>query len=41
MKPRVFGLIDDTHPAAAEFFDDAVVGNRPAKKRRRIGHRRE
>ena len=24
----VFGFVDDAHSAAAEFFDDAVVGNR-------------
>jgi hypothetical protein len=26
-QPSVFGLINDTHPAAAELLDDAVMGN--------------
>ena len=25
MQPRVFGLVDHAHPAAAELFDDAVM----------------
>ena len=25
MQPRVLGLVDDTHPASAQFLDDAVV----------------
>jgi hypothetical protein len=25
VQPRVFTLVDDTHPAAAQLFDDAVV----------------
>jgi hypothetical protein len=28
MKPRVLGLVDDAHTTAAQFLDDAVVGNR-------------
>src|SRR6266849_1603403 len=27
MESGVFGLVDDTHPATAEFLDDAVVRN--------------
>jgi hypothetical protein len=27
MKPYVLGLVDDTHPAATEFLDDAVMRN--------------
>jgi hypothetical protein len=27
MQPRVFGFVDDAHPAAAEFLDDAVMRN--------------
>ncbi len=41
MKARVFGFIDDSHSAAAEFFNDAVVGNRASGEWRRIWHRRE
>jgi len=26
IKPRVFGLIDHTHPPTAQLVDDAVVG---------------
>src|ERR1700732_1516092 len=26
-QPRVFRLVDNAHPATAQFFDDAVVGN--------------
>ena len=25
MQPHIFGLVDDTHPAAPQFLDDAVV----------------
>jgi hypothetical protein len=25
VQPRIFGLVDHTHPAAAEFLDDPVV----------------
>ena len=25
MEPRVFGFVDDAHPATTEFFDNAVV----------------
>ena len=35
------GFIHHTHPAATEFFEDAIVGNRPAGEWRRIGHGRE
>ena len=34
----VLGLVDDTHPAAAQLLDDAVMGNRPAGEWSRIGH---
>ena len=27
MQLHILGFVDDTHPAAAEFFDDAVVGD--------------
>ena len=30
----VFGLVDDTHPATTQFFNDAVVRNGPADQRR-------
>ena len=33
----VLGFVDDTHPAAAEFFDDAIMGNRLANKRIELG----
>ncbi|MFZ0700639.1 MAG: hypothetical protein WAN10_08395 [Candidatus Acidiferrales bacterium] len=36
----VFGLVDHTHPAAAEFLDDSVVADCFANKRLRIGHSR-
>ncbi len=32
-EPGVFGLIDDAHSTAAEFFKNAVMGNRGAEKR--------
>src|ERR1019366_829920 len=38
MQSRVFGLVDYTHAAAAEFFHDAVVGNRLADQRGGIRH---
>ena len=28
MKPRVFSFIDHTHPATAQFLDDAVMRDR-------------
>jgi hypothetical protein len=33
VKAGVFGLVDHTHSAAAEFLNDAVVGNRLADHR--------
>src|SRR5580700_5671004 len=27
VEPAVLGLVDDTHASAADFFDDAIVGN--------------
>ncbi|MGA8036896.1 MAG: hypothetical protein WB985_13095 [Candidatus Acidiferrales bacterium] len=38
LKACVFGFIDDPHPAAAEHFDDAVMGDGPANQRRSIRH---
>ena len=38
-EPRVFGLIDNAHSAAAEFFLNVVVGNRAASNGRIIRHR--
>ena len=35
----VFGFVDDAHAATADFFDDAVVGNR-ASDHRRFAHER-
>ena len=32
IEARVFGFVDDAHSAAAEFFDDAVMGNCAADK---------
>jgi hypothetical protein len=29
-KAFVLGFIHDAHPAATEFFQDAIVGNRPS-----------
>src|SRR5690242_1780206 len=29
-EPRILGLVHHTHPAAAELFDDLVVGDFPA-----------
>jgi hypothetical protein len=37
----VFGLVDDTHPAAAQLLNDVVMGNRSPGKWGRIGHSRE
>ena len=34
----VLGFVDDTHAAATEFFDDAVVRNGAADKGLRVGH---
>ena len=30
MQSDVFGLVDHTHAAATQFFQDAVMGNGPA-----------
>src|ERR1700733_3711074 len=38
---QIFGLIDHTHPAAAQLLNDAVVRNRSPGEWRRIGHWRE
>jgi hypothetical protein len=38
MQSSVFGLIHDTHPAAAKLFDDAVVRDGLAEERRRLRH---
>jgi len=27
VQPRIFGFVHNTHPAAAKFLDDAVVGD--------------
>jgi hypothetical protein len=35
---RVFGFIDHTHPATAQFFQDAVVRNRLAEKGLGVRH---
>ena len=35
----VFGLVNDAHSAAAEFFDDAVVRDGLADEGGRLGHR--
>ena len=35
---RVFCFVNHAHATAAEFFDDAVVGNRLTDEGRRIGH---
>ena len=39
-KPSVLGLADHTHPAYAEFFDDAVVRDLLVDHSRRILRRR-
>ena len=38
MQPRVLGLINHTHPAAAQLLDDSVMGNCSPNERRRIRH---
>src|ERR1700691_4278952 len=38
LEARVFGLVNDTHPSAAELFDDAVVGEGLPDWRRRVQH---
>jgi hypothetical protein len=38
MKAGVLGLVDDTHPAAAEFFNNAVMRDGLANKRIGAGH---
>ena len=35
---RVFRLIDDTPPAAAKFFEDAVMGDRLSHDGKSLGH---
>jgi len=40
-KVLVLGLVDYTHPAATEFFKNAVVRNFPPGERGRFGHWRE
>ena len=39
VQPGVFSLINHTHPAAAQFFQDAVVRNTSADKRGRFTHK--
>jgi hypothetical protein len=29
MVPRIFRLVDDSHPSAADFFEDAIVRDSP------------
>jgi hypothetical protein len=36
MQPRILGLVNDTHPSPAEFFDDAVVRDCPADHKSKI-----
>jgi hypothetical protein len=38
VQSRVFRLVDHTHPAATELFNDEIVGNSLARKRLGIGH---
>ena len=38
VQPRVFRLVHHTHPAATQFFQDAIVRNRPANNGRGITH---
>ena len=38
IQARILRFVDHAHTAAAELFDNAVMGNRAANKRRRIGH---
>ena len=40
LEARVFGLVDDTHASAAEFFDDAVMRDGLADWRRGVCHAR-
>jgi hypothetical protein len=37
-EPSVFGLVDDTHPATAQLFEDAVVRNGFTDERFVAGH---
>ncbi len=41
VESSVLGLVDNTHAATPEFFEDAVVGNSLAERRLGIRHRRE
>jgi hypothetical protein len=38
MQAGVFGLINNTHPPATKFLDNAVVGDGPPDERAGIGH---
>jgi hypothetical protein len=37
VQPQVFGFVDDTHPPA-EFFHNAIVGDRPVNHQWRTGY---
>jgi hypothetical protein len=38
MEARVLGFVNDTHPAAPEFFEDAVMRNGLPDQRLGVGH---
>ena len=38
VQPRVFGLVDHTHPAPAQLLDDAVMGDGLADERVGVRH---
>ena len=38
VQARVLGLVNNAHTAAAQFFNDAVVGNRVAENRCGVSH---